>query len=169
MFGPAYEREMSLEIFLRYLDDGIQNLMDIRRKLYFISDKEFSHVLKTAVERNLVFINKKNKTIFMCRKIFNIIRFIEKYNFIEELQKYELDNEHKFTIELNKILEKTNFYNKNYRDISTELTNCMHLEENEDYSTEIMNFRFYIRTKKKEKSNDLVIDCFEDKGDIDNE
>ncbi len=168
MFGPAYKQEMPLEIFLRYIEPGIQKIDTIRNALSFIPNKEFAHILKTASERKLISLNLQNKTIFLSQKTNDVIRFIEKYNFIDELQRKELDNSYKFTDELDSLLSKINFYGKKYHDVAVELSNAMRLFYEEDYCSEIMNFRVYIhKNNQKSNENEVEIDFDEIKEDED--
>ena len=145
MFGPAYQSKMVLEVFLRYLEPGIHNILDIRKALYFIPDKAFANVLKEASERGLITINTESRKIFVRRKTVDVIRFVEKYDFINELQKHEFDNNHSFEEELQALLKKVRYSEHKYVDVSNELANCMRVEKDDDYSAEILNFRFYLK------------------------
>lgn len=165
MFGPAYKYEMSLEVFLRYLEPGIQKIESIKNALSFIPNKKFAYILKTASERKLISLNFKNKTIFMSKKTNNVIRFIEKYNFIDELQKNELDNSYKFSAELHSLLSKINFFNQKYHDVATELSNAMKQFYGDNYCSEIMNFRFYIyknNQRSNENDEEIVLDEYKE-------
>ena len=162
MFGPAYSREMTLEIFLRYLEEGIQKINKVREKLYFIPDKEFAVIMKKAVERNLISINKENKTIFMSRKVKQVINFIEKFNFFEEIEK-KIDNEsYELEKEFSGILETVKFFELS-TNFQSKLINCINYyykiknyEKDaqlfvEDYSSEVINFQFGMYLEKKQK------------------
>ena len=162
MFGGIYQKEMYLEIFLRYLDDGIQYIKEVREKLYFIPDVKFIYVLKTAYERGLILINYENKTIFMPRNIKRVIDFIEKFNPIENIEKKLLDDDYIIEGELSTILKEVNFFESRYN-MQSKLINCINYyykeknKENniieEDYSHAVIKLRLDIKYKKDDKDN----------------
>ena len=86
MFGVSYQWNMALEIFLRYLEPGIHDIETIRKALGFIPDQTFVEILKTASERGLISINPESKRIFVRQKTVDVIRFVEKYDFINEIK-----------------------------------------------------------------------------------
>lgn len=156
MFGKEYTKDMPLEIFLRYLEPGISNIPEIRKSLFFIPDKKFVKILKIANERNLISINSENQSLFFSKKNYEVVEFVEKYNFIDEIEKYDNENIN-ISKELFEMLKKINFFKENgyHDDISTALNKCMMIEKNgNDYSPEILNFRFNIKKIYKEQIND---------------
>jgi hypothetical protein len=156
LFGRAYEMDMGFEIFLRYLEPGIQKINSIREKLCFIPNKNFARILKSACERGLISVNAKHGTLFVSQKTMDVIRFIEQYDFINELQLKELDNGHKFDKHLNGILTKTGYDHRKYHDCQTELAYAMRSESNgEDYLSEILKFKFYIQTNGNKANLEL--------------
>ena len=150
LLGKAYEKDMGFEIFLRYLEPGIHKIDLLREKLYFIPDKQLSRIFKTACERNLIYINTQNKTLFVNQKTVEVVQFIEQYDFINELQRKELDEAHQFNDALEDVLKKTGYYEHKYRACSIELANAMKAENSgTDYLAEILKFKLYFNTYKK--------------------
>lgn len=163
MFGQSYQWNMTLEIFLRYLKPGIQDIASIQENLSFIPPKNLAKILKTACEKNLIHINFENKTIFMSKKTHDVINFIETYNFIEEIQSHQNDRNHQFSPELNALLERVNYFSHNRIAIDNELANCMKQVYNQDYSAEILKFGFWLNTRNpqsqlEEQNNEETLD-----------
>ena len=151
MFGQSYQWNMTLEIFLRYLKPGIQDIASIQEKLSFIPTKNLSKILKTAYEKKLIHINFENKTIFMSKKTYDVINFIETYNFIDEIQSHQNDRNHQFCPELNALLSNVKYFEHNRTIIDDELANCMKQVYNQDYSAEILKFGFWLNTRNPQQ------------------
>ena len=142
LFGQTYKRDMSFEVFLRYLEPGIHKIQSIRESLCFIPDKHFARILKSACERDLISINAANKTLFVSKKIVEIIQFIEKYNFINELQLKAYNANHEFNKNLAALLRQTRDYENDYIDLNNALAKAMKIETGDDYISDILKFRF---------------------------
>lgn len=146
MFGPAYSKKLPVEVMLRYFKSGIQKIDDLRQALYFYDERTFVDCLKEIVEKNLVSINWDNRTLYMSKKIRAVIDFIEEYDAINEIEKVQSVENYQISEKFKTILELTGYEKRcETCDLFSILNSCMKILNNNDYSSEILKFGFYLR------------------------
>ena len=142
LLGDFYKNKMPLEIFLRTMDVRVYRLKDIRKKYYFISEDEFCKIISTCLKKGIISVREQQGTVLFSKKYYDIIRFIEKYDFVNVVGSVISTKKYVCNKDLKELLKATQFdirYTENNCDLSDELNKCLKCLYKTDYSLEIAN------------------------------
>lgn len=159
MLGMSYEKKITLEFFLRTMDAGTFSIANVRKKYSFITDSEFVELIKICAAKKIIKIDKNDKTMTYNKNFELIINFIEKTDFVNQME--ILSKTGKIPQKIKNYLDKTKFMDRIKKknplenfNISEELDRCLILEYNRSFIKEITILDIKLKYKEVDKNHE---------------